>query len=488
MQDSVSVKEKDIIKQENKIFYNTDFISQDEEIRKIKDEKRLSYYLIFWSVMFLIASIVAAIITKEGWGVFDSLKLQLLSPAKLVTDYFRMGSLASTFLNASLCGFGCNFMIWITKAKRSATLFAGYFLVIAHCFYGLNFVNMWLPFFGIFLYALCFKKRIGDVLHLSMFATSLGPFISDFLFRYTLGERFVFGSPQVTWLGIVISVVFSIIAGFMIPALLNGMTRMHRGYNLYKAGLAIGFFGFFAHALFYKSFHIATPDAIVRDNAFYEANPNMHYIFVFCFFVIIFLLSIIIGFIGNGNSFKGFKNLWKCDGWQDDFPVKFGMPLTLINIGIYGLSILFYFTAIILLTTGVGFTGPTTGGVIAAITFSASGQTTRNVWPIAVGYIIFMAFYTLVCYVFKIEALYTISSQAYISAFAFATGLCPFAGRYGIKYGIIAGFIDAIICTSTVAIHGGFVLYNGGFTAGFAALLFICILDFYNIKPKDIVD
>ena len=115
MQDSVSVKEKDIIIQENKIFYNTDFISQDEEIRKIKDEKRLSYYLIFWSVMFLIASIVAAIITKEGWGVFDSLKLQLLSPAKLVTDYFRMGSLASTFLNASLCGFGCNFMIWITK-------------------------------------------------------------------------------------------------------------------------------------------------------------------------------------------------------------------------------------------------------------------------------------------------------------------------------------------------------------------------------------
>ena len=77
--------------------------------------------------------------------------------------------------------------------------------------------------------------------------------------------------------------------------------------------------------------------------------------------MIIFLLSIIIGFIGNGNSFKGYKKLWKCDGWQDDFPVKFGMPLTLINIGIYGLSILLYFTAIILLTTGVGFTGPTTG-------------------------------------------------------------------------------------------------------------------------------
>ena len=75
-----------------------------------------------------------------------------------------------------------------------------------------------------------------------------------------------------------------------------------------------------------------------------------------------------------------------------------------------------------------------------------------------------------------------------MSAFAFATGLCPFAGRYGIKVGIIAGILDAIICTSTVALHGGFVLYNGGFTAGLTALLLIPILDFYHIKPRIIND
>ena len=36
--------------------------------------------------------------------------------------------------------------------------------------------------------------------------------------------------------------------------------------------------------------------------------------------------------------------------------------------------------------------------------------------------------------------------------------------------------------------HGGFVLYNGGFNAGLAALILIPILDFYNIKPKKIDD
>ena len=32
--------------------------------------------------------------------------------------------------------------------------------------------------------------------------------------------------------------------------------------------------------------------------------------------------------------------------------------------------------------------------------------------------------------------------------------------------------------------HGGFVLYNGGFNAGLTALILIPILDFYKIKPK----
>ena len=32
--------------------------------------------------------------------------------------------------------------------------------------------------------------------------------------------------------------------------------------------------------------------------------------------------------------------------------------------------------------------------------------------------------------------------------------------------------------------HGGFVLYNGGFNAGLTALILIPILDFYKITPK----
>ena len=369
-----------------------DFIEADELIKEEKDQKKLSLYMLFWSIMLIIAGILAAIITKEGIKVIDNLLLLWLSPAKLVTDYFNLGSLGAAFLNAGLCGLGCNLMIFLTKAKKSSTLLAGYFLVIAHCFYGLNFLNMWLPFLSIFLYALMSKKRLGDVLHLSMFATSLGPFISDFLFRYTLGDNFVFGSPKVTLVGIIIAVIFSIIAAFLIPALVNGVTKMHRGYNLYKAGVAIGLFGFFAFALFYKSFNISTPDTLIRNNDYYETHKNLHYLFSISFFFIMFILSFIIGLKGNKWTLKGYEKLWKCDGWRDDFPIKFGMPLTIMNIGIYGMGLLVYYIVIMLLTNGTGFSGPTTGAIIAAITFSASGQTIRNVWPIACGYVIFSLF------------------------------------------------------------------------------------------------
>jgi hypothetical protein len=76
-----------------------------------------------------------------------------------------------------------------------------------------------------------------------------------------------------------------------------------------------------------------------------------------------------------------------------------------------------------------------------------------------------------------------LSTQVYVNGIAFATGLCPIAGRYGWKKGLFAGLIHAIICSSTSSMHGGFVLYNGGFNAGLTALVLIPILDFYNVKP-----
>jgi len=441
-------------------------------------------YSVLWSLLLLLAVPFACLVSGEGFAVFANFGRLLTSPSKLVTDYFCIGSLGAAFLNAALCGLSCNLVMLLAKAKPSATLLAGYFLVIAHCFYGLNLINMWPPFLGVFVFSRVFRERFGNILHLAMFATSLGPFISDFLFRYTLGDRFVFGKPELTVAGVVIALVFGLLAGFLVPALLPGTTKMHRGHNLFKAGLAIGLFGMFAYALFYKTIGIPSPDAVLYDNPLYTDCGESYIWFIDVFFGAVFALSLLIGFFWNGRSFRGYSKIWHCDGWQDDFPARFGLPLTLINIGFYGLCVVGYLNVVYLLTNGVGYSGPSVGVTIAAITFSAGGQTPKNVWPIVLGYVILSGTTWAVCTLAGLPLTWTLTTQGYINGLAFATGLCPFTGRYGRRIGVVAGILHAILCTSTAAMHGGFVLYNGGLTSGLTALLLLPVLDFYHVKVR----
>ena len=212
--------------------------------------------------------------------------------------------------------------------------------------------------------------------------------------------------------------------------------------------------------------------------------------FMNCFFALFFAANIAVGFFMNGRSFKGYGNLIKSTGYGTDFTDRFGMPLCFINIGVYGfcilayLNIVFVLPALLGLPVGDGFTGVTVGVTFAALTFAADGQHPRNVYPIALGYTLLFTLTYLICVLSKFEMTWSLSTQSYMNGLAFATGLCPFAGKYGVKVGVLAGFVCAIICTSTAAMHGGFVLYNGGFTAGLTALFLLPVLDFYKVKPK----
>lgn len=203
------------------------------------------------------------------------------------------------------------------------------------------------------------------------------------------------------------------------------------------------------------------------------------------FFFIVFPLCIYIGYKLNGNSFKGYAELTKDTGYRANFAESFGMPLCLINIGCVGLFFVLYLNLIILFTDGVGFTGPTIGVIFAALTFTAMGQHPKNIWPILAGYLLLNLFTMLLCQLTGREIAWTISTQAYINGAAFATGLCPIVGRYGIRAGMAAGFLCASMCTATSALHGGLVLYNGGFTAGLTALILLPILEHYVPKARE---
>lgn len=457
-------------------------------------EKKLSDRLIYLyplciSLFFLAAVPIAVVYTQE-WDFFENLWRILTSPSKLVTDYFALGGLGSTLFNAAVCGLLTNLITLISRAKPNATILAGYMLIVAHCFYGLNFLNMWPSFFGVILYCGVMKKRVGEHIHIAFFSTALAPFVSELFFRYAIG-KFDASVTQVSWIGVALALVCGLAIGFVIPALLPGMAAMHRGYSLYKAGLAIGILGIFIRAFMYSTLGVDEPANLVISNDAYYALPYAYRGFMNVFFIVLFAITLIVGFMLGGRRIGRYRKLLDCTGYGTDFTDKFGMPLCLVNIGMYGFAILAYLNVIFVLPSlipglpaGVGFTGATVGVVFAALTFAADGQHPRNVFPIVVGFMALFAVVAAICLAADFDIPWTLSTQTYINALAFATGLCPIAGKYGFRYGVLAGFMSAIICGVTAQMHGGFVLYNGGFNAGLTALILIPILDFYHVKPK----
>jgi hypothetical protein len=66
-----------------------------------------------------------------------------------------------------------------------------------------------------------------------------------------------------------------------------------------------------------------------------------------------------------------------------------------------------------------------------------------------------------------------INAQAICVGLCYANGLSPIADKYGWHYGFIAAIMHYLLVTSVPTLHGGYCLYNGGFTAALICLLFV---------------
>lgn len=434
---------------------------------------------VFFTAAFFISAFFAVDYSYESGKVLHDWYQIMITPCPLVTDYLEVGGLSSAFLNAGACGLVCCLFMLGLKGESHSNTLAGYFLVVAHCFYGLNLLTMLPCFFAPFLYFRRHRLNFKDNLHVCMFTTSFAPFISELLFRYTQQEDYTFGQLNLTPGGVALAAVFAVMLGFIVPAILPGAHAWHKGYNLYNGGLAFGIFGFFLYNFLYKTMGMAEPVPVEHFNVVYEHFDRSFDLFANRFFFLVFPLCIYVGYKLNGSSFKSYGELTKDTGYRSDFAANYGMPACLINIGFVGLFFVFYLNIIMISTDGVGYTGPTIGVVLAALTFTCMGQHPKNIWPILAGYQLLYFVTMFLCNLTGREISWTISTQAYINGAAFATGLCPIVGRYGIRAGVLAGFLCASMCTATSSLHGGLVLYNGGFTTGLTALILLPILEHY---------
>lgn len=194
------------------------------------------------------------------------------------------------------------------------------------------------------------------------------------------------------------------------------------------------------------------------------------------------------------NSIKDYRKLWRSDGYKTDYTAAFGIPVTMINLGVYGLFILLYFNVVHGMTmvdghlvfTGAKFTGATMGAVMCMFAFCAQGAQPRTVFPIAVGYAVasLLPFFMYVSGITP-EQSWTLTTQGILVGMCFASGLAPIAGKFGFWAAVAAGAMHAIMVTTVPLWHGGFCLYNGGFTAGIVAFLLVPVLEDSRRKKEE---
>jgi len=438
------------------------------KIKNLSEGSFLKLVFAFLSVCFL----VAALCMPDRATMFTGLWNILSQPNKISANYFAMGGYAATFLNMGLVGMISLLLFVVFKGTPNNGSTLAVILTIGFGSWGINVLNMWPSIFGVWLYCLVKKEKFGPNVNAMLFSTGIAPLITDLMIRYPNAEAVGFNLP-----GIGLALLVGAIIGFFLPAGLAHSPKVHKGFDLYSAALPIGMTAFFLNATLFKTLGVALPKALsdIDPTSMQVASP----VIANTFCGIVFGLCIVFAFI-LGCKPRDYWRLLTDPALVTNFSSTYGNATFLMNLGCFGLFILGYYNLI-----GATFNGITFGIIFCMVCTCNSGSHPGNVWPIMLGYVaaslVFGWLSTLVGGNFTLP----VNAQAICVGLCYANGLSPIADKYGWKYGFFAAVMHYLLVTSVPTLHGGFCLYNGGFTAALICLILVPELErFFRTKDE----
>ena len=424
-----------------------------KKIKTLSESDFLKLFFGFFSACFLIA----AFFMPDRSQMLSGLWQILSQPCKVSTNYFAVGGYAATFLNMGLVGLACTLLFVALKANANNVSTLAVVLTVGFCSWGINILNMWPSVLGVVVYGLVKKEKPATLVNAMLFSTGIAPIISELMLRYPHAEVVGFNV-----IGIILSMVVGVAIGFFLPAGLAHSPKVHKGFDLYSAAVPVGMTAFLLQALLYKTLGVAIPAAPGAETL---QVADQFIVTVFC--CIVFGLCIVFAF-ALGCKPKDYWNLLKDPDQVTSFSSTYGNAVMLMNVGVYGLMILGYYTLI-----GASFNGVTFGIIFCMLATCNSGTHPGNVWPIMAGYVLASLGFGWVSGLVGGTFAQAINAQAIVIGLCYANGLSPIADKYGWQYGIIAAIMHYCMVTTVPSLHGGFCLYNGGFTAALVCLLLV---------------
>ena len=427
-------------------------------MEKIKNMSESSFLKLFFAFIGLVF-IVAALIMPDRSNMLQGLWQIISQPCKVATNYFSIGGFSATFFNMGLLAIIISGLFHLSKTKVNNVSTLAFMLTVGFGSWGINIINMWFSMIGVVVANIIKKEKFYANVNAMLFTTGIAPLISELLLRYPNSDASGFSIT-----GIVIAIITGIVAGIIISSGLPHSPNVHKGYNLYSAALPVGMTVFLLNGVLYKVMGIELPPVIGDMSVASAAIVN-----TFC--IILFLLFIVIALI-MGCSFKDYIVLLKNRNRVDNVSATLGNAVFVMNAGVFGLFILAYYNII-----GASFNGVTFGLIFCMLCTCNSGSRPSNVWPIMLGYIVASSIAGMLSPVLGGTFALAVNSQSIVIGLCYANGLSPICDKYGWFYAFIASMVHYCLVTLVPGLHGGFCLYNGGFTAIFTCIILVPVLE-----------
>ena len=435
-----------------------------KKIKNLSESDFLKLFFAFFTLVFL----VAAVCMGDRGSMFTGLWQIMSQPSKISTNYFAVGGYAATFLNMGLVSAICLLLFLVFKGTLTNVSNLAIILTVGFASWGINILNIWPSIFGVMIYGLVKKEKMGSLVNAMLFSTGLAPLITDLMIRYPNAEAVGFNLE-----GILIALAVGFVIGFFLPAGLANSPKVHKGFDLYSAALPVGMTAFLLNATLYKTLGVALPAAPAAESLQVASRLTVN---VFC--CVLFGLCIVFAF-ALGCRPKDYWQLLIDPDLVTNFSSTYGNSVYLMNVGVFGLFISGYYNLI-----GASFNGVTFGIIFCMLATCNSGSHPGNVWPIMLGYIVASAVCGWISPLVGGNFAFAVNAQAICVGLCYANGLSPIADKYGWKFGFLAAVLHYLLVTSVPSLHGGFCLYNGGFTAALICIILVPELERFA-RTKD---
>ena len=385
--------------------------------------------------------IVFAFCLDSPSEIFHGLKSIILSSDILITDYMEVGGIGAALVNAALTSLLSLLLLIIIGIKPNGSTIMSLWLMTGFSFLGKNIFNIWPIILGVYLFSRYQKEPFLNYTLVALLGTSLSPVVS----------QISFGNNQYSPIAITLGILLGIIVGFVLPPIASHSIKAHNGYNLYNIGFASGLLATLLMSIM-RGLGIDLDSRLIWHSG---SNKILFILLILCC-----IYLIIMGMIYGKNNKTTLSNINKQTGRLiSDFYILFG-ETTYINMGILGIL-----ATCFVIVIGGDLNGATICGIFTIIGFGCFGKNIKNTIPIVIG--------ATIAAIFNVNK---VTSPSLLLSILFSTTLAPICGKFGWKYGVLAGIIHVNIVTNIGYLHGGLNLYNNGLAGGFVAMILIPLI------------